>query len=106
MSESISAQRLRDMLNGDRPVSIVDIRSKPAYLANGIRGSVHADATQQLMAGDASPLAELQLPKDRPVVVVCAVGARSQLAAAYLEAMGYTAYSLDGGMEAWGSAPP
>lgn len=89
------------MLDRGEPLTIVDIRSRPAFLADHIPGSLHADAGGQLMEGDTTAFEELDLQRERPVVVVCAVGSRSQLAAAYLQAMGFDAYSLEGGMQAW-----
>ena len=38
---------------------------------------------------------------DTPVVVVCAVGARSARVAGWLNAQGYQAINLDGGINAW-----
>jgi rhodanese-related sulfurtransferase len=101
MSDTVTTEELKEMLRDPEQVTVLDIRSKPAYLAQHIPGSIHADASGQLMSGDTTPLTELDLPKERPVVVVCAVGSRSQLAAAFLQSMGYTAYSLAGGMQEW-----
>ena len=41
------------------------------------------------------------LRPETPVVVVCAVGARSARVAAWLNMQGYQAINLDGGMNAW-----
>jgi rhodanese-related sulfurtransferase len=55
------------------------------------------------------PLARLQdqarrLPRDAPVVVLCATGMRSRSGAAQLRAAGYRATSVSGGLAAWRSA--
>ncbi len=42
-----------------------------------------------------------RLPKDSPIVVVCASGSRSRSGAAQLRSVGYQATSLSGGMNAW-----
>jgi rhodanese-related sulfurtransferase len=42
-----------------------------------------------------------ELPSDRQVVVVCRSGVRSARAAAFLNASGYDAVNLAGGMQAW-----
>jgi rhodanese-related sulfurtransferase len=52
------------------------------------------------------PLGELQarageLPRDRPLVIVCRSGARSGYAADALVAAGYDASNLAGGLHAW-----
>ena len=45
---------------------------------------------------------KLSVPKDRPLLLVCAVGGRSWVAGKTLSAMGYQeVYNLDGGIEAW-----
>jgi rhodanese-related sulfurtransferase len=44
------------------------------------------------------------LPKDKPVAVICRTGNRSELATMMLQARGYEAYNVAGGMEAWASA--
>lgn len=45
-----------------------------------------------------------RLPRDVPVVVMCASGMRSRGAAARLRAEGYRATSLSGGLTAWRAA--
>lgn len=45
-----------------------------------------------------------RLPRDVPVVVMCASGMRSRAAAARLRSAGYRATSLSGGLAAWRAA--
>jgi rhodanese-related sulfurtransferase len=45
-----------------------------------------------------------ELPTDRPVYVVCAVGGRSGQAASFLAARGVDAVNVDGGTDAWVAA--
>lgn len=45
-----------------------------------------------------------ELPTDRPVYLVCAVGARSGQAAAFLATRGVDAVNVDGGMSDWRAA--
>jgi 3-mercaptopyruvate sulfurtransferase SseA len=47
---------------------------------------------------------ELELPDGAPVVTVCGHGRSSAAAAAQLRRMGYEAFSLEGGMQAWSLA--
>jgi len=44
------------------------------------------------------------LSKDKPVIVVCKTGNRSEVATQMLRARGYDAQNLEGGMEAWAAA--
>ena len=55
------------------------------------------------------PLGELEarlaeVPRERAVVAVCRSGARSGRATEFLNALGYDAVNLAGGMKAWASA--
>ncbi len=76
-------------------VQLVDCREQYEWDAGRIEGALHIPLNR-IMAGR-----EGELAKDRPVVVVCRSGNRSELAAMMLQARGYEAYNLEGGMEAW-----
>ena len=52
-----------------------------------------------IMAGAGS-----DLDTDKPVAVICRSGNRSELATMMLQARGYEAYNVAGGMEAWEAA--
>ncbi len=77
-------------------VHVLDVRSAGEF--DGELG--HLEAAQLV------PLDELrtrvaEVPKDKPVVVVCQTGKRSALATAILEKAGYRAANVAGGMVAW-----
>ena len=76
-------------------IQIVDVRESYEWEAGRIEGSVHIPLNQ-LMAG-----AGQDLDAARPVVAVCRVGNRSELARLMLQARGYEAYNLEGGLEMW-----
>ncbi|MES3630190.1 MAG: molybdopterin-synthase adenylyltransferase MoeB [Longimonas sp.] len=91
-----TVQQLKDARdNGDAPF-LLDVR-KPheADIA-----SIDAD---QLIPVDelASRLDELKAPKDKPVVIHCRSGARSERATEFLRQQGYDASNLKGGILAW-----
>ncbi len=44
------------------------------------------------------------IPKDRPVLVLCHHGGRSQVVADWLVAQGYRAQNVAGGIDAWSDA--
>jgi len=44
------------------------------------------------------------LTKDKPVIVVCKTGNRSEVATLMLRARGFEAENMEGGMEAWAAA--
>lgn len=75
-------------------VQIVDVREQYEWVAGRIEGAVHVPLSD-LMAGRAD------FDRDRPIVAVCRTGNRSELASLMLQARGYEAYNLEGGMEAW-----
>jgi glyoxylase-like metal-dependent hydrolase (beta-lactamase superfamily II)/rhodanese-related sulfurtransferase len=87
-----------DDLLAENAVTLVDIRNPGEVEQGHIPGSVHI------------PLAQLrarlnQLPTDKPIVVHCAGGWRSSVAASLLRAYGFDNVSdLDGGYNAWVAA--
>jgi glyoxylase-like metal-dependent hydrolase (beta-lactamase superfamily II) len=105
MSElTISVAALREMLEHGEPVTVLDIRPAAQREEWSIPGSLHADVYEALWAADDDALSGTDLPSDRPVVTVCAVGNTSLLAADQLRKRGLKALSLRGGMRAWSVA--
>ncbi|RSM99075.1 MBL fold metallo-hydrolase [Nonomuraea sp. WAC 01424] len=98
----LTAAQLRAALAGDTPPVVVDVRTDGEREANGFIGSaVHI------------PLSELparsgELPADRPLVLHCAGGHRSSIAASLLRHRGFRDVSdVLGGYAAWAlSAAP
>ena len=76
-------------------VQIVDCREPYEWVAGRIEGAVHIPLNA-IMAG-----ATGQLDATRPVVVVCRSGNRSELGTLMLQARGFEAHNLEGGMEEW-----
>ncbi|WP_376796419.1 rhodanese-like domain-containing protein [Thermogemmatispora sp.] len=100
----ISVETLCAWLESGQAVTILDVRPGAAYAAWSIPGSRHIEAYEALKAGQTGGLESLELPGERPIVVVCQSGQVSQRAAAILAARGLPAYSLEGGMRAWSLA--
>lgn len=75
---------------------IVDVREPYEWDAGHIEESVHIPLAD-VMAGRE----EGRLDRGKPVLVVCKVGSRSELAALMLQARGFEAENLEGGTEAW-----
>ena len=74
---------------------LLDVRTDPEWTEGRIAGAVHIPM-DELMG-------RLDEVADR-VVCVCAVGARSGRVAEYLNAQGYQAVNLEGGLYAWADA--
>ena len=77
---------------------ILDVREPYEWDAGHIEESIHIPLAE-VMAGR-----EEGLDRGRPVLVVCKVGSRSELAALMLQARGFNAENLEGGTEAWVAA--
>jgi glyoxylase-like metal-dependent hydrolase (beta-lactamase superfamily II) len=83
---------------------VVDVRGDEDRGQWAIPGSLHVNAYDALRGGQPGPLADVDFPRDRPVVTVCNAGRVSQTAAAILAERGFDARSLTGGMKAWSVA--
>jgi hydroxyacylglutathione hydrolase len=85
--------------NGHRPKPLVlDVRQRDEYERGHVPGAVH------LMAGDV-PERLATLPKDRPIVAICAAGYRSSVAASLLLRAGFEDVTwVSGGVPAWRAA--
>jgi glyoxylase-like metal-dependent hydrolase (beta-lactamase superfamily II) len=104
MTKQIDADTLREWLDTERPVTVLDVRADADRAQWAITGSLHINAYEALRAGQPGALADAALPLDRPVVTVCNAGRVSQTAAAILVERGFDARSLTGGMKAWSLA--
>ena len=104
MTNTIAADTLREWLDAQHPVTLLDVRSDDDRAQWAIPGSLHVNAYEALRAGLPGALAAVALPLDRPVVTVCNAGRVSQTAAAILAERGFDARSLVGGMKAWSLA--
>ncbi|MHC3467444.1 MBL fold metallo-hydrolase [Streptomyces sp. 7R007] len=95
----LTTGELRRLLDGGQPPVVVDVRNTAEREEGFIQGSLHI------------PLAELarrahEIPADRPLVVHCAGGHRSSVAASLLRHQGRTDVSdLLGGYGAWLAQP-
>jgi glyoxylase-like metal-dependent hydrolase (beta-lactamase superfamily II)/rhodanese-related sulfurtransferase len=104
MTKQIDVNTLRDWLETQQPVTVLDIRTDDDRAQWAIPGSLHVNAYEALRKGEPGPLDVLPLAADRPVVTICNAGKVSQTAADVLTRRGFDARSLDGGMKAWSLA--
>ncbi len=97
-TERFSAQFAAELLNSDQPPFAIDVRNPRERESKFIAGSISV------------PLGHLSdnlaiLPKDRPLVVYCAGGYRSSIAASLLQRRGFVPIAeIAGGLAAWESA--
>lgn len=91
----LQAEDLQNWQQEYNPV-VIDVRSSIAYRINHIDGAINMPIEMfEKLIDSNSPF-----PKERPILLVCAVGEKTTRHAAYLNARGYDARSLDGGMMA------
>ena len=91
----LTVEQFKSLLAEKTDIELVDVREESEHIEFNIGGIL-------------APLSELfehldQIPKDKPVVVYCKRGIRSQIAIQRLEQRGaYTnLLNLQGGIEAW-----
>ncbi len=91
---------------GAGSATIVDIREAHELQNGTIAGSIHIPRGMIEFAADASsPYHRVEFEPHRRIILHCASGGRSALAADALRNMGYTNVAhLDGGINAWTSA--
>src|SRR4030095_3738967 len=90
----IDVDTLEEWLKTGKDVTVLDIRTKDQREEWQIPGSIYLNATKRLKEGDLSVMDEVSVPKNVPVVAVCAAGNTSKVAARELLKKGIEAYSL------------
>ncbi len=90
------AMTLKKRLDADEPIWLIDVRTPAEYAAGHLE---HA----RLLPLFQLPLRALtELPQDRPLVLICRSGARSQAAAEQLARLGFQhLINLRGGVNDW-----
>jgi len=89
---------------GSGEVLLVDIREAEERVQNGvIRGALHAPRGMlEFYADPSSPYHRAEFQPGRRIILHCASGGRSALAADTLAVLGYEDVAhLDGGLKAW-----
>ncbi len=92
-SIEITPERTAELLR-EGAVLVVDVREPYERDAGHIDGSRHVELER--LASQAE-----SLPRDRPLVFQCRLGARSALAAQAFRRAGYDAWSMQGGLQLW-----
>jgi rhodanese-related sulfurtransferase len=83
------------MLKENADLYLLDVRTPQEYFQARLAGA-HLIPIDKFLARIG------EVPTDRPLLIYCAVGARSSQVAEYLVRKGYSeVYDLRGGIEAW-----
>jgi hydroxyacylglutathione hydrolase len=99
-TERVTAASLVEQLGSSDPPLVIDVRSSREWEQGHIDGAVNLPLSQLRERLD-------ELPSDRPLVVHCAGGYRSAIAASLLRSEGLLRVTdLVGGIGAWDSARP
>lgn len=97
---AVAVDTLWTWARGGRPHVVLDVRAEPG-------ADWAAPPWARWMPLERLPWLQARLPRDRPIVTVCATGARSEMAAQYLRTIGFEhAWALAGGLVAWQSTRP
>ena len=89
----LEPERVKEMLDRGE-IELIDVREDYEWEAGRIAGAKHVDLER--LAGRAE-----EVPRDRPVVFQCRLGARSAMATQAFRAAGFDAYNLAGGITEW-----
>ena len=102
---SISADEALALVDGGDAV-FVDVRERAEHDAGAIAGAVAAPrGFLEFIADPTSPMHNAALSSGKRLVIYCASGGRSALAAKTLQDMGYSGVAnLSGGFQAWTEA--
>ena len=94
MFQTISMSRLELFFRQGEPITLLDVRTEKEFSQGHFKGAINI------------PLEELEkrcsvLSKERPIVVYCAHGGRSLMAARLLERNGFPVINTAGGLAAY-----
>ncbi|MEA2416140.1 MAG: hypothetical protein QOI58_2797 [Thermoanaerobaculia bacterium] len=90
----ITPTELQQLLAGENPPSLIDVREEGEAAICSIDGST-------LIPMNTLPQRLPELARDRPVVLYCHGGMRSMMAGQWLSQQGFDALSLAGGIDRW-----
>jgi rhodanese-related sulfurtransferase len=95
----VPAERVQEMQDRGEPVTYLDVREQNEWNMG------HLPRATLIPRGVLESTVEQRVPRDATVVVYCASGNRSAMAADTLQQMGYThVSSMAGGYRAWVAA--
>jgi adenylyltransferase/sulfurtransferase len=97
IGSTITAQELKDLLDSDKPIYLVDVREPAEFEIVSIPGATLIPK-DEILRGDALA----SLPQDKQVVMYCKTGVRSAETLAAVKNAGFAdAVHVQGGVTAW-----
>ena len=95
LPESMAVEDLQQWRTAGTVHTLLDVREPRELAVCAVAGAL-AIPMQEI------PARLADLPRDRPIVVMCHHGMRSRMVAQFLRAQGFTGViNLDGGIDAW-----
>ena len=92
---NITSYQARSLMAKNQRLVLLDVRTPDEYRQAHLKGSL------LIPLGDLTRRVQ-EIPRDRPVLVYCAVGARSVSAASFLASKGYReVYNMTDGLVGW-----
>ncbi len=97
IGSTITASELRDLIDADKPIFLVDVREPAEWEIVRIPGATLVPK-DEILRGDALAM----LPQDKQIVMYCKTGVRSAETLAAVKAAGFRdAVHVQGGVTAW-----
>lgn len=97
--ENVTPQQVKGWLDDGKPLTIVDVREPSEYAAGHVAGALNLAWSSGVLQQQWGTL-----PRDRPVVVYCHSGNRSDQAATFLAARGMRPVYDMGAFSGWAGA--
>lgn len=91
MFQTISMRQLEELLNGKRTFTLLDVRQEAEFKREHLEGAVNLPLCKIEMA-------PMLISKSLPVIVYCAYGGQSMMAARSLSSQGYEVINTSGGL--------
>ncbi len=98
MIKEITAAEAKLLIEKENAI-VVDIRDAASFAKGHIKGAVRIDNDNFQQFVD-------ETDKSTPIIVCCYHGNSSQAATGVINSLGFTGYSLQGGMSAWPPSYP
>ena len=89
----LEPERVKELLDAGE-IELIDVREEYEWDEGRIAGAKHIELERLAARAE-------ELPRDRPVVFQCRLGARSAMATEAFRSAGFDAYNLSGGINLW-----
>lgn len=95
MFKTVTAEELKELIDANEPLCLIDVRDPWEFELCRIEGSRNIPL-------ETLPVRIAELDPERPTVLICHHGMRSQQAAQHLDSRGFAhTMNLEGGVDEW-----